>query len=434
MPVKVVGISHRTAPLEIRERFVFDEPQVHALLDRIITERIAEEAVLLSTCNRTELYHVGESGDTTARNLLVELLAERAGIPPARAETFLYEENEQAAIEHLFRVSASLDSMILGEPQIQGQVRTAYDTACDVAHGQHRVGPLLSRLFETALSVGGRVRSQTGLGSGAASVPSAAVELARKIFGSLKGKTAAVLGTGEMSRVALECLQAEGVSEATVVSRTNERARSLADSSGAQASGHESIPNLLANVDIVITATAAPHAIVTKATARAALPRGRRHPLLIVDIALPRDVEPSVGEIANVFLYNLDDLQQVVDNAIERRRGEVPLAESIIQEAVADFWQWYRGLDVVPLIRELRANAETIRQQEVERALRSLKHLSPQDAAAVDALTKQILNKVLHQPTVRLKEVAARPGEGGVLRTMRYLLGLEKDLKAGNDK
>jgi glutamyl-tRNA reductase len=434
MPVKVLGISHRTAPLEIRERFVFDHAQVQQTLDQLIHDRLAAEAVLLSTCNRTELYYVSDGGETGVRGVLVEQLMTRAQLQQQRAEQLFYEENERAAIEHLFRVSASLDSMILGEPQIQGQVRTAYEIACDASNGTRRVGPVLSRLFETALSVGGRVRSQTGLGTGAASVPSAAVELARKIFGSLKGKTAAVLGTGEMSRVALECLLAEGVTEATVVSRTDERARAFADQSGALASSHENIPQLLKTVDIVVTATAAPRAIITGESARGALPRGRKSPLLIVDIALPRDVEPSVGEIENVFLYNLDDLQQVVDSTIERRRGEVPVAEGIVQDAVSDFWQWYRGLDVVPIIRELREHAETIRQAEVERALRNMKSLSPEDAAAVEALTKNILNKVLHRPTVRLKEAASHSQERSVLHTMRYLLGLGHEKEEDDGK
>lgn len=424
MPVRMIGISHHTAPLEIRERFVFDTLQIQNTLNRIMTEDLAEEAVMLSTCNRTELYYVSGGGETSVRELFVQMLAQRADVTGSRAEALCYEEHERAAIEHLFRVSASLDSMILGEPQIQGQVRTAYEIACDNNGDRRRVGAVLSRMFETALSVGGRVRSQTALGSGAASVPSAAVELARKIFGSLKGKTAAVLGTGEMSELALACLLSEGVTQATVVSRTDERARAVADKQGALASGHEDIPRLLAEADIIITATAAPRAIVTSASARQALPRGRRHPLLLIDIALPRDVEPAVGEIENVFLYNLDDLQQVVDNAIERRTGELPLAESIVQEAVADYWSWYRALDVVPLIRELRDHAESIRQQETERTLRGLKHLSPADVAAVEALTRQILNKVLHTPTVRMKEAAAGHGQTGVLRAMRYLLGL----------
>lgn len=434
MPIRVIGISHHSAPLEIRERFVFADAQIHETLNQLVSSGHVEEAVLLSTCNRTELYYVSAGGETHVRDLFVQQLSERASVPATRAESYFYEEHERAAVEHLFRVSASLDSMILGEPQIQGQVRSAYEIACAADNGHRRVGPVLSRLFETALSVGGRVRSQTGLGMGAASVPSAAVDLARKIFGSLKEKTAAVLGTGEMSKVALECLQSEGVTEATVVSRTDERARTLADATGAHASSHEHIPALLSSVDIIITATAAPRAVLTYEAAHAALPRGRRHPLLIVDIALPRDVEPSVGEIENVFLYNLDDLQQVVDSTIERRRSEVPVAEAIVREATAEFWQWYRALDVVPLIRELREQAETIRQQEVERALRSLKHLTPEDAAAVDALTRQILNKVLHRPTVRLKEAAKQQPETGVLRTMRYLLGLGHNEEDPNAK
>lgn len=425
MPVRVIGISYRTAPLEIRERFVFDDAQIRGALDEIVHEGHAEEAVLLSTCNRTELYYVAGRGETRVRDIFVQKLCERTAISEVQATAFFYHEHERAAVEHLFRVSASLDSMILGEPQIQGQVRNAYDVACASANGKKRVGPVLTRLFETAISVGGRVRSQTALGTGAASVPSAAVDLARKIFGSLKGKTAAVLGTGEMSQVALECLIGEGVSEATLVSRTSERARTVAEARGAAASSHENLPALLETVDIIVTATAAPHAILTAEAARKALPRGRRHPLLIVDIALPRDVEPAVGEIENVFLYNLDDLQQVVDSTIARRKGEVPVAESIVQEAAMDFWQWYRELDVVPLIRELREGAETIRQQEVARTLKSLKHLSPEDAAVIDTLTKQILNKVLHTPTLRLKEAAQEPEEAsGMLKTIRYLMGL----------
>ncbi|MGQ0561877.1 MAG: glutamyl-tRNA reductase, partial [Gemmatimonadota bacterium] len=328
MPIRVIGISHRTAPLEIRERFVFADAQVDETLDKLVHEEYAHEAVLLSTCNRTELYYVSGGGETAVRELMIELLCQRAGISRARAESLFYEDHERAAVEHLFRVAASLDSMILGEPQIQGQVRSAYEIACAARNGSRRVGPVMSRLFETALSVGGRVRSGTGLGTGAASVPSAAVDLAHKIFGNLNGKTAAVLGTGEMSKLALVCLMDEGVRELTVVSRTSERARALADATGAIALSHEGIPELLRTVDIIVTATAAPHAIVTEAAARAALPRGRKHPLLIVDIALPRDVEPAVGAIEDVFLYNLDDLQQVVDSTIERRKGELPIAEA----------------------------------------------------------------------------------------------------------
>jgi glutamyl-tRNA reductase len=426
MPMKLVGISHHTAPLHVRERFVFDNEQVRVLTRSLLRDELASEAVLLSTCNRSELYYVAEEDSAPLDQVFVRQLAERSGVSLAEAGDFVYTHRERDVVNHLFRVTSSLDSMILGEPQIQGQVKTAYDIANELAGEGRTAGPILSRLFESALSVGGRVRSQTELGAGSASIPTAAVELARKIFGNLRGRSAAVIGSGEMSQVALECLHAEGVADAVMVSRTQERAREVAGKLGARGSAHDDMPQLLTSVDIIITATAAPHPVITRDLVQNALPRGRRHPLLIVDIALPRDVEPSVGDLNNVFLYNIDDLQQVVDAALERRRAQVPAAERLISDATEAFWTWYRSLEVVPIIRELRARAEDIRQREVEKALRSMGELSEADAAVIDALTKQILAKVLHRPTVRLKEAASNGRERDIMRTMRYLLGLDE--------
>ena len=426
MPMKLVGISHHTAPLNVRERFVFDPEQVRTLTRSLVRDELASEAVLLSTCNRSELYYVAEEDVEPLHHVFVSELAARGEISLDEAENFVYTHRERDVVQHLFRVTSSLDSMILGEPQIQGQVKSAYDLANELAEEGRTAGPILSRLFESALSVGGRVRSQTELGSGSASIPTAAVELARKIFGNLRGRTAAVIGSGEMSQVALECLRGEGVTDAVIVSRTQERAQEVAGKLGARGSAHADLPELLKTIDIVITATSAPHAVITHDLVRAALPRGRRRPLLIVDIALPRDVEPAVGDVNNIFLYNIDDLQQVVDDALERRRAQVPAAERVIADATENFWGWYRSLEVVPLIRELRAHAEEIRQREVEKALRTLPDLSETDAAAVDALTRQILAKVLHRPTVRLKEAAGNGRERDVMRTMRYLLGLDE--------
>jgi glutamyl-tRNA reductase len=426
MPVKLVGISHHTAPLQVRERFVFDHDQARSLMRALVRDEIASETVLLSTCNRSELYYVAEEDADPLHEVFINELAARAQIPADEAETFVYTHRERDVVHHLFRVTSSLDSMILGEPQIQGQVKSAYELANELSGEARTAGPILTRLFDSALAVGGRVRAQTELGGGSASIPTAAVELARKIFGNLRGRTAAVIGSGDMSRLALECLQGEGVADATVVSRTQERARSMAEQMRARASAHEDLPELLKTLDIIITATAAPHPVITRELVEGALPRKRRRPLLIVDIALPRDVEPSVGDINNVFLYNIDDLQQVVDATIERRRAQVPAAEKIIADATEDFWTWYRSLQVVPLIRELRAQAEDIRQHEVEKALRSMGTLTEADAAAVDALTRQILAKVLHRPTVRLKEAASNGRERDIMRTMRYLLGLDE--------
>ncbi|HEX8392176.1 MAG TPA: glutamyl-tRNA reductase, partial [Longimicrobium sp.] len=326
------------------------------------------------------------------------------------------------------RVSSGLDSMILGEPQIQGQVKEAYSVAREVAGPDGPVvGPALHRMFQTAFSVGGRVRSETALGVGAASVPSAAVDLAKKIFGALKGRKALILGAGEMSELTLELLRGEGVRTAIVANRTYERARELAERCGGEAIQWEDFGAALPSVDIVICGTAAPHPVLTRERLRAALPGGPQRPLCIIDIAIPRDVEAGVGDEPNVFLYNVDDLRQIVDDNLGRRHAELPAAGSIVAEGVEDFWQWYAGLAVVPTIRALRDRGEEVRRGEVERAMRQLAHLSPQDQAAIDALTRAVVNKVLHAPTVRLRSAAGNGRGTGVLDTVRYLFELDAE-------
>jgi glutamyl-tRNA reductase len=353
---------------------------------------------------------------------------------PEAAAPHLYVHRDRVAAEHLFRVSSGLDSMILGEPQIQGQVREAYAMARETAGASGPVvGPALNRLFQTALGVGGKVRSETGLGIGAASVSSAAVDLAKKIFGSLKGRRALVLGAGEMSETTLECLRGEGVRTAIVANRTWERARELAERWGGEAVRWEQFGSALAGVDIVICSTAAPHPVLTRERLRQALPNGAARPLCIIDIALPRDVEPAVGEEPNVFLYDIDDLQAIVSGNLDRRRAELPAAEQIVGAGVEDFWTWYSSLAVVPTIRALRDHGERVRQAEVERALRSLQHLSADDQQAIDALTRALLNKLLHSPTVRLRQAAGNARGTGVLDTVRYLFELEPDAAPHED-
>jgi glutamyl-tRNA reductase len=287
------------------------------------------------------------------------------------------------------------------------------------------VGPVLSRLFQQALSVGGKVRSETRLGAGAASVPSAAAELARKIFGPLRGRTALVLGAGEMSELSLECLLGEGARGTVVASRSEARARALASRLGASFARFEEFAGALRSADIVVSATAAPHAVITRDLVLRSMPDGPDHPLLVVDIALPRDVEPGVGDIPNVFLYQIDDLRQIVEDNLERRQKEIPRAERIVQAGVADFWAWHSARDVVPLIRALRGRGERLRAAELERALRRLRHLPPEDQAAVEALSRQLLNKVLHAPTARLREAAASGRALDVMAAARYLFELD---------
>jgi glutamyl-tRNA reductase len=422
MSLAVVGLSHRTAPIEVREKLAFGRAEVPVLLARLLESGAAEEAVLLSTCNRTELclsLPDLAAGEEAVRTLLAERMPEVSG--------YLYLHRDKAAVEHLLRVTAGLDSMVVGEPQIQGQVRDAYQAAREsFAGGRPATGAVLNRLFQHALGVGGRVRSETQLGIGAASVSSAAVELAKKIFGSLHGRRALVMGAGEMSEVTLECLRSEGVKSCVVANRTYEHAHELAERWGGRAVRWESIAEELPGADIVVCSTAAPHHILTRERFRAALPGGPTRPLCIIDIATPRDVEPQVGSESNVFLYNIDDLKQVVDVNLDRRRAELPKAEAIVAAGVGEFWGWYEALAVVPTIRDLRDRGEEVRRAEVEKALGRLSHLAPADREAVDALTRSILNKLLHAPTVRLRE-AAGTGRGlAVLDSVRYLFELDE--------
>ena len=432
MPLAVVGVSHRTAPIELRERFALGRGEVPSAL-LALAEEPGAEAVVLSTCNRTELY-LSLPADAGGVDEAQALLAGRIGVEPAAAARWMYVHRDRDAARHLFRVAAGLDSMIVGEPQIQGQVKEAYAAARETT-GEHGpvVGPALNRLFQTAFSVGGRVRSETGLGMGAASVSSAAVELTKKIFGSLRNRRALVLGAGEMSEVTLECLRDEGVQTSIVANRTWERARDLAQKLGAAALPWDRFGEALPQVDIVICSTAAPHPVVTARHVRAALPHGPSKPLCIIDIAIPRDVEPAVGDVPNVFLYNIDDLQQVVEDSVARRRAELPAAERLVEEGVEDYWGWYGSLAVVPTIRALRDRSEAVRQAEMERALRQLGHLSAEDQLAIDALTRTLLNKVLHAPTARLREAAANGRGTAVIDTARYLFQLDHEAhESGN--
>ncbi|HET8654868.1 MAG TPA: glutamyl-tRNA reductase [Longimicrobiaceae bacterium] len=425
MSIVVVGLNHRTAPVDLREQLAFGRSEVPAALAELVAPGLAAEAVLLSTCNRTEFYLALEdtaAGEAAGR----ALLAGRAGLAPAEMGRHLYVHRDRAAVEHLFRVTAGVDSMILGEPQIQGQVKEAYQLALATRSSAGPVvGTVLNRLFQSALRAGGRVRSETELGLGAASVSSAAVELAKKIFGSLQGRNALVVGAGEMSEITVDCLKREGVRRCLVANRTEARAKELAERVGGQPIEWDGIGAALARVDIVVCSTAAPRPVLRGEQVRAALPGGARRPLCIVDIAIPRDVEPEVGREPNVFLYNIDDLQSIVDTNLGRRRDELPRAEALIAEGLDEFWSWYASLAVVPTIRALRDHGEALRQEELEKALRRLAHLAPEDRAAVEALTRALLNKLLHAPTVRLREAAGNGRGTAVLDLVRYLYELD---------
>jgi glutamyl-tRNA reductase len=414
MAVIVVGVSHHGAPLDVRERLAYRTSEVHGLLDRVKEQAHVREAVLLSTCNRTELYVV--EGDADAAAAVWSLYAERLG---GDASEFGYVRRDRDAVAHLFRVVAGMDSMVVGEAQIHGQVRDAWEAS------RPGSGAVLNRLFQTALLVGGRVRSETALGHGAMSVSSAAVKLAKKIFGSLAGKRAMVLGAGEMAELALASLQAEGVRAAVVANRTFERAQALAGLYGATAVHYEQAWTALADVDVLLCSTASPHVVVSADRVRDGLERRGDRPLCILDIAVPRDVDPLVAEMDNVFLYDLDDLRAVVGASVERRRGEMPAAEQVIAQEVEKYWQWVAGLAAVPVVTQFREEMNRVRERELEAALRRLGDLTPDQRAAVEHFSQSLMNKFLHEPTVRLRSAAANGRGLGVVDAARYLFGLD---------
>jgi glutamyl-tRNA reductase len=418
----VVGVNHRSAPLDVRERLAYRTAETNDALDALRSATDASEAVLLSTCNRTEIYLV--EGAQDAVPAVWSAFTHRLG---ADATTHGYVRRDRDAVTHLFRVASGLDSMVLGEAQIHGQVRDAWESCR--AHS----GSVLNRLFQTSLSVAGRVRNETAVARGAASVSSAAVQLAKQIFGSLAGKRAMVLGAGEMAELALECLTDQGVRAAIVANRTFERAATLAERYGAVAMHYDESWALLADVDVLVCSTSAPRPIVFAEHVRPALGARGDRPLCVLDIALPRDVDPAVGKLGNVFLYNLDDLQAVVSANLERRRAELPTAEQLIASEMERYWEWLAGLAALPVLKEMRARAEALRDQELADALRRLEHLAPAERAVVEELSRKLMNKFLHEPSVRLRAAAASDQGLGVVDTVRYLFGLERDSDAARE-
>jgi glutamyl-tRNA reductase len=419
MALTVVGINHRGAPLDIRERIAYQPNEIGNALALLKEHASVREAVALSTCNRTELYLVEDEAD--AAPAVWDALSKRLG---AEASGYGYVRRDREAVAHLFRVASGLDSMVLGEAQIHGQVRDAWEVSR--AHS----GPMLNRLFQTSLLVAGRVRNETSIARGAASVASASVQLAKQIFGSLGGKRAMVLGAGEMAELALECLADQGVRTSIVANRTFERAVEVAERHGAVAMHYEECWSALADVDVLVCSTAAPHSVVGVEQVTPALDARGDRPLCILDIALPRDVDPAVGQLDNVFLYNLDDLQAVVSANLERRRGEVPTAEELITGEVARYWEWVAGLSIVPVLTELRERMEALRADEVETALRRMRHLSDRDRAAVEEFSKKLMNKFLHAPTIGLRAAATSGREAAIADAVRYLFGFETSVES----
>ena len=421
-----LGLNHTTAPLVLRERLAFAPTPLREALAKLnhsddqSLPAIAEAAIV-STCNRLEVYAL--TGDPAlAADGIIEFLSAERDVPQEAFRDALYQKIDADAVRHLMNVASGLDSLVLGEPQILGQVADAYE----VARGQGAVGPVLSALFQAAIHAGKRSRSETRISTKSASISSVAVRLASEMFGSIDNCEVLVVGAGEMGELAVHALMKRGARGLLVANRTYDRAVQLARTWGGEAMTFERLAEGLARADIVITATDAPHAVLYERELQIVMRERQQRPIIIMDIAVPRDVEVGVGDMDNVSLYNIDDLQDIVETNIKGRRAEVSNVEVIVQEELDDFMDWFAALDVVPTINDLRRHVEAIRDAEVERALHKLGDLSDAEREVIENLSTRLVNKVLHDPITRLKKEAAN-GNGAIYtQATRYLFGLEE--------
>lgn len=421
MQVLLVGVSHATAPVCLRERLSINGTRLQDALSRLCQTNghcVAplHEGVILSTCNRLEVYAVSDAVTGGYQSIINFLCLDRQ-LPAEEFEQALYCRSGADAVRHLMRVVCSLDSMVVGEPQVLGQVTAAYSTAL----AQRVVGPVLNTLFQRAICAGKRARTETNISQYAVSVPSVAAMLAERVTGGLEGKTVLVMGAGEMGELAARTLMSRGATGVIVANRTYERAAQLARQLGGEAMTFERQHEALARADIVITTTDAPHVIVTPEKVTAAMAARPDRPMVIVDIAVPRDTDPAVAEIPGVRLFDIDDLQTVASANLEARQRETPCVEAIAAFETHDFMCWFDTLDVVPTIADLRKWAETVKADELNRALRRLGNLNEEEREVVRAMAHGLVGKFLHAPTVRLKEHAVE-GDGrlyaGVLRDL----------------
>ena len=428
MHLLLLGVSHRTAPVELREQLDFSSRDLGAAVEALAARPGTTESVVLSTCNRSEIY-VASNDPEEARGEIIRFLSEYHGLPPAAFEPHLFSLNNADAATHLFRVAAGLDSLIVGEPQVLGQVKDAFE----VAATRRCTGPLLSRAFHWSFGVGKRVRTETPLGEGAVSVSFAAVALARKIFGRLDGRHVLVIGAGEISKLTAQHLRSQGVGDIVITSRTASHAESLAAMVNGKAAPWNTLPTALGAADIVITATGSQRPIITRAQVDAVTGRRRHEPLFIIDIAVPRDVEASVGDIEQVFLYNVDDLQSIVDENLSKRGAAIEQAEQIVFEEVSRFSAWHRSRGAIPTVVALRQKFEQIRRAELQRLEGKLGALPPESRARVDEVTRLIVEKLLLEPTEQLKALPDEETQASYTEAVSRLFGLRERGGAGSD-
>jgi glutamyl-tRNA reductase len=415
---QLIGVNHKSAPIEVRERLAIPESRIPDALKRLVQHPGVDEGLILCTCNRVEVLAQSKNGGTDLRRFLRDFFH----LESTAYESHLYEYSERDAIRHLFRVSSSLDSMVVGEPQILGQVKEAYASARAVGAVHSQLDLLLTRAFAVAK----RIRTETTIGSSAVSIASVAVELAKKIFGSLNGKQVFLVGAGKMSELAARHLIANGAESIFVSNRTYERATHFAAKFDGQAILFDQLYETCDRADIVITSTGAPHAIFRREHGELFLSRRKNRPMFFIDIAVPRDVDPEMNKLDGIFVYDIDDLQQAVSSNVSDRRKEAARAEEIIDVEVERFQARLHTLEVVPTIVSLQDHLETIRQAEIDRVRGRLGALSTEQELAVDALTRGIVKKIMHTPISTLKTAARDTEATTVIDLVRRLFNLQE--------
>jgi glutamyl-tRNA reductase len=427
MDILLIGLSHKTAPLEIREQLSLPSTILRSALthfDGIHKQAHLEavrEGVILSTCNRLEVY--GLVGDPqVAKEAIIEFLSQACDIPSRAFSGFLYTYHNEEAVRHLMRVASGLDSLVVGETQILGQVKEAYEAALS----QRAAGTVLSTLFKAAIHAGKRARSDTGIGENSASVSSVAINLANEVLNNeLPQQKVLLIGAGEMGVIAVKALKKRGVSSIMVANRTFEGAEQLAKTIAGEAISFQQLPQALISSDIVITATGAPHTIIDRAQLEPVMTCRHGRPLFIIDIAVPRDVDPDVMEIPDVILRNMDDLQSQADKNVRERQSEIPRVEMIVDEEVNQFLEWFSSLEAVKTITDLRRQVEQVRQLELNRLFDRL-NLDERERDLVTTMSHRLVNKILHEPTMCLKKETANGNGTAYITTTRHLFSLDK--------
>lgn len=418
MTLLALGINHKTAPVSLRERVTFSPDTLDQALESLLSQPMVQGGVVLSTCNRTELYLSVEEQDNL-HDKLVRWLCDYHKLDEAEVRNSLYWHHDNDAVSHLMRVASGLDSLVLGEPQILGQVKKAF---ADSGRG-HANASELERMFQKSFSVAKRVRTETDIGASAVSVAFAACTLARQIFESLSTVTVMLVGAGETIELAARHLREHHVQKMIIANRTRERAQRLADEVGAEVIGLGEIDERLKDADIIISSTASPLPIIGKGMMERALKARRNQPMLLVDIAVPRDVEPEVGKLANAYLYSVDDLQSIIQHNMAQRKAAAVQAESIVEQEAHEFMAWLRAQSVSETIREYRAQAEQVREELTSKALVALRAGGDAEAIMQD-LARRLTNRLIHTPTKSLQQ-AARDGDDERLHILRNSLGLE---------